>query len=399
MTRSDQRSAATAGVPVLAGRQIVQVLATSTGGVGTHVRAILPGLRCAGATVRVCGPPATDALFGFGSAGAQFQPVGIASGLRPVQDARALIGLRRALRGADLVHAHGLRAGLLSVLARPAAAVVVTLHNALLDTAGRRGTLDKALERIVIRGADVVLAASLDLAEHARSVGGRDVRSAPVTAPTLPEATRTRSQMRAELGVPETMPLLLAVGRLHPQKGYDTLLSAAGRWRDRTDGLLTVIAGEGPLHAEMSERIAREHLPVVLLGRRSDVANLLSACDLVVLTSQWEARALVAQEALRAGRPLVATAVGGIPELAGQGAGVLIPPNDWIALDAAVTDVLGDPARAAALVEAGRSAAATWPTMDDTVAQLSALYAELLGASVAMSSDQPRSARRDPAPG
>ncbi|MBA3278357.1 MAG: glycosyltransferase family 4 protein [Geodermatophilaceae bacterium] len=381
MTRSDQRSEALSSAPALAGRRIVQVLATSTGGVGTHVHAIVPGLVSAGATVGVCGPPATDALFGFAAAGAQFQPVRIASGLRPVQDVRALIGLRRGLSGADLVHAHGLRAGLLSVLARPAAPVVVTLHNALLDTAGPRGSLNKALERLVIRGADVVLAASLDLAEHARSVGGRDVRSAPVTAPTLPEANRTRVQVRAELGVPDTVPLLLAVGRLHPQKGYDTLLCAAGLWRDRPDGPLTVIAGEGPLHAEMSEQITREHLPVVLLGRRNDIANLLSACDLVVLTSQWEARALVAQEALRAGRPLVATAVGGIPELAGQGAGVLIPPKDCAALDAAVTGVLGDPARAAALVEAGRSAAATWPTMDDTVAQLSALYAELLGAS------------------
>jgi glycosyltransferase involved in cell wall biosynthesis len=98
------------------------------------------------------------------------------------------------------------------------------------------------------------------------------------------------------------------VGRLHPQKGYDTLLSAARQWRERGDGLRVLIAGDGPLQQEMSERIKSERLPVVLLGRRDDVANLLAASDLVVLTSHWEARALVAQEALRAGRPLVATA-------------------------------------------------------------------------------------------
>jgi len=365
----------------LTGRRIVQVLATSTGGVGTHVRAILPGLTAAGATVTVCGPPATDELFGFRAAGFGFKPVRIASGLRPVADARALLSLRNALRGADLVHAHGLRAGLLSVLVRSAVPVVVTVHNALLEPAGVKRGISKALERLVVRGADVVLAASLDLAEHARFLGGRDVRSTPVSAPALPEATRSRAEVRADLGMTETAPLLLAVGRLHPQKGYHTLLSAARHWRGRTDGLLVVIAGDGPLSADLAEWIAREHLPVRLLGRRSDVANLLAASDLVVLTSLWEARALVAQEALRAGRPLVATAVGGIPELAGHGAGILIPADDPAALDAAVTGLLEDPARVAALVEAGLTAAAGWPTLEDTVGQLSALYVELLGSS------------------
>lgn len=364
----------------LRGRQIVQVLATSTGGVGTHVRAIVPGLLATDARVRVCGPSATDELFGFRRAGADFHPVPIATGPHPAQDARALLALRRGLRGAALVHAHGLRAGLLSELTRPGVPVVVTLHNALLEPEGTRQQINRLLERLMVRGADVVLAASLDLAEHAREVGGRDVRWAPVSAPPLPDATRSRAELRAELGLTDGAPLLLAVGRLHPQKGYQTLLAAASRWRSRSDGLRVVIAGDGPLYEEMAERIEREDLPVDLLGRRDDVADLLLASDLVVLTSQWEARALVVQEALRAGRPLVATAVGGIPELAGRGAGVLIPPNDPAALDEAVTGVLADPARGASLVEAGLAAAGSWPSADDTVAQLSALYAELLGA-------------------
>jgi len=357
------------------------VLATSTGGVGTHVRAILPGLQDAGATVRVCGPPATDELFGFRGAGAQFRPVRIASGLRPAEDARALLSLRRSLGGPDLVHAHGLRAGLLAVLARPGAPVVVTVHNALLDPPGPRRRISEGLERVVMRRADVVLAASLDLADHARTIGGRDVRSAPLSAPPLPEPSRSRAEVRAEIGVAETSPLLLAVGRLHPQKGYDTLLAAARQWRGRDDGLLVAIAGDGPLQEEMAARIQREDLPVKLLGRRTDIAELLAASDLVVLTSHWEARALVVQEALRSGRPLVATAVGGIPELAGHGAGILIPPDDPARLDAAVTAVLADPAKAAALVAAGLTAAAGWPTLEDTVAQLCALYAELIGSS------------------
>lgn len=364
----------------LAGRRIAEVLATSTGGVGTHLRAILPGLGAAGARLVVAGPSATDELFGFRDAGAAFRPVQIAAGLRPLHDACALRPLRRALMGSELVHAHGLRAGLLSVLSHPKGPLVLTLHNALLTAPGLRQRISAFLERFVIRSVDVVLAASSDLAEHARAVGGTDVRSGPVAAPPLAQASRSRTDVRAEIGVSESAPLLIAIGRLNPQKGYDTLLCAAREWRGRPDGLLVAIAGDGPQHDALAEQIANESLPVLLLGRRSDVPDLLAASDVVLLTSRWEARALVVQEALRAGRPLVATAVGGIPELVGRDAAILIPPDDSSALVEAVAQVLDEPGRSAALVAAGYAAAQQWPSLEDTVRQLSALYAELLGA-------------------
>jgi len=96
-----------------------------------------------------------------------------------------------------------------------------------------------------------------------------------------------------------------------------------------------------------------------------------------VLPSVWEARSLTAQEALRAGRPLVATAVGGTPRLVGDGA-VLVPPGDPLALGTAVRRLLDDPAAAAALAARGLAVAACFPTEQDTVAQVCALYAELL---------------------
>ena len=127
--------------PPLAGRRVVEVLATSAGGVGTHVRALLPTLREAGADVGVCGAPATEELFGFTAGGADFTPVGISNGLAPVADARAVLQLRRALAGADLVHAHGLRAGLVAATAlrarSPRPPLVLTLHNALQEGGGR----------------------------------------------------------------------------------------------------------------------------------------------------------------------------------------------------------------------------------------------------------------------
>ncbi|MGY1735085.1 glycosyltransferase family 4 protein [Geodermatophilus sp. SYSU D00684] len=366
----------------LAGRRVAEVLATSTGGVGTHLRSVLPALAAAGAQVTVCGPAATDALFGF-SAAAGFTPVEISAGLDPLADTRAVLALRRATAGADLVHAHGLRAGLVAAAAvrtgpRP---LVVTLHNALPERSGPLRRVLAAAERATVRAADVVLAASGDLADNARRLGARDVRVAPVSAPALPPARRTRDEVRAGLGLADGRPLVLAVGRLHPQKGYDVLLDAAAALTRGAAGgpaPLVAIAGDGPLQAELSARIAAQRLPVALLGRRDDVADLLAAADLVVLPSRWEARSLTAQEALRAGTPLVATRTGGLPELLGDGA-VLVPPGDAAALAGAVADLLADPARAAALAEAGRAQAAGWPDEAATARTLTAVYRELLG--------------------
>ena len=368
----------------LQGRRVAEVLATSTGGVGTHVRAVLPALGAAGAAVRVCGPSATEALFAFTAAGAAFAPVEISAGLSPAADARAVAALRRATADADLVHAHGLRAGLVAAAARRLGAgrdrpLVLTLHNALPEGGGALRRVLRLAERATVRGADVVLAASADLAENAWRQGARDVRVAPVSAPPLPAPSRPAAEVRAELGLADGRPLVVAVGRLHPQKDYDVLLDAATWWARDPQPPLVAVAGDGPLHDELAARIAAERLPVVLLGRRGDVADLLAAADLAVLPSRWEARSLTAQEALRVGTPLVATRTGGLPELLGDGA-ALVPVGDAAALADAVTALLADPARARELAAAGTAQAATWPDEAATARQLVALYRELLGA-------------------
>jgi glycosyltransferase involved in cell wall biosynthesis len=203
-----------------------------------------------------------------------------------------------------------------------------------------------------------------------------------VTAPPLAPAEQPRPDVRRALGLDDDRrALVVAVGRLHPQKGYDVLLDAVAAWT--ADGRLrpaplVVIAGDGPLHDELAARIDAEQLPVTLLGRRSDVADLLGAADVCVLPSVWEARSLTAQEALRAGTPLVATAVGGIPELVGDAA-ELVPPGDADALAEAVTAVLSDPERTRRLCAAGPRQAAGWPDEAATARQLVELYGELLG--------------------
>jgi glycosyltransferase involved in cell wall biosynthesis len=198
-------------------------------------------------------------------------------------------------------------------------------------------------------------------------------------APPRPPATRTRAEVRAELGLDARRPLVVAVARLHQQKGYDVLLDALARWGAREPVPLVAIAGDGPLHDELAARIRAERLPAILLGRRDDVADLLGAADVCVLPSRWEGSPLVAQEALRAGTPLVATRAGGMPELLGDGA-FLVPVGDADALAAALHDVLTDPDRARRLVAAGSAQAARWPDEATAARRLVAVYRELLGA-------------------
>jgi glycosyltransferase involved in cell wall biosynthesis len=173
-------------------------------------------------------------------------------------------------------------------------------------------------------------------------------------------------------------PLILAVGRLTGQKGFDVLLDAAAGWRDLDPWPLLAIAGDGPLAVELRARAASLGVQAAFLGRRDDVAHLLAAAAVFVLPSRWEGQPLVLQEALRAGAPIVATRVGGIPDLIGDDAALLVAPNDAPELAAAVRAVLTDVALASRLRAAASRRGAALPTADDAVAAALSAYAQVL---------------------
>ncbi|BCM65927.1 MULTISPECIES: glycosyltransferase family 4 protein [unclassified Streptomyces] len=362
----------------------VQVLGGGNAGSSAHVRSLAEGLVARGVRVTVCAPIEADRAYGFTGVGAEHVHVPRSS------DPVSVAALRTACANADLVHAHGLHASFRAVLALSGRTtpLVVTWHNRA-HAEGPRAHLLRLLERRVVKTAAVVLGTSSDLVDRARRTGARDARLAAVALPArrraaglldpgadaLDDPDPRRPKIQAELGA-TGRPLLIAVGSLDRQRGYDVLLDAARGWRDLDPVPLVVVAGEGPLRPVLQRRIEDEELPVRLIGHREDVSELLAAADLALLTSSWESRSVLAQEALHARVPLVATRVGGIPDLVGDAA-ELVPYGDPAALARTVVRLLADPERCATLRERGARQAATWPTEDETVAQVLSVYDEL----------------------
>lgn len=369
--------------------RVLLVHGTSAGGVGRHVAAVASGLARGGHEVVVAGPSTAHDDFGLGGTGARFAPVEIGDRPSARRDRAAVSELRRLGRSADVVHAHGLRAGGLAALALGGrrrggrTPLVVTLHN-LPVGGGRVQRISALLERLVARRSAAVLGVSGDLVERMVERGAaraeRALVPAPPGAPASGPPDQVRVRVRGELGLDGTSTaLLVTVARLALQKGLPLWCDALAELRRTRPDLdvLAVVAGDGPLQGEIEERARAQQLPLRLLGRRADVADLFTAADVAVCPSVWEGQPLVVQEALRRGAPLVATDVGGTGEVAGAAA-VLVPYGDPGALAGAVAALLDDPDARARRREAGLARASRLPTDDDAVDQLDRLYRSLL---------------------
>lgn len=309
-----------------------------------------------------------------------FAPVGIADRPRPAGDLAAIRLLRRLLAGLrpDVVHAHGMRAGALAALALPLRVpLVVTVHNAR-PAGARLAMIYAVLERIVARRANVVLCVSPDLSARMRGLGAKSVRRAVVPPPPAGPGQPPAGGPKAIELAAEGRPIVLGAGRLAAQKGFDLLLAAASGWRNRVPVPLVVIAGDGPLAGDLAARADALGVDARFLGTRSDVTDLLAVADVFVLPSRWEGQPLILQEALRAGRPIVAADVGGVRDLCGEDqAALLVPAAHPAALRTAVLSVLDDPDLGSRLSAAAAARAASLPAVAEAAAAALALYRAL----------------------
>ncbi|WP_437570980.1 glycosyltransferase [Sorangium sp. So ce542] len=265
----------------------------------------------------------------------------------------AIRGFLRDVR-ADVLHVHNFAplifGGVSSRLLLPRPRVVYSEHNEINSASPR------SLRKFTyyVRLADAIIAVSGDLATKLRRDLG--VRRPVHVIRNGIDGARVRAgrreRLRAELRLPEDARVLGTVAVLSRQKGIDVLLDAAGEVLGRDPRAHVVIAGDGPARADLEARragmAARER--VHFLGLRSDVPDVMAGLDAYVLSSRWEGLPLAVLEAMAAGKPIVATRVGGVPEAIEDGAGgYLVAPEAPRALADRLLALLSDPAAAAAM--------------------------------------------------
>lgn len=372
--------------------RVLELSAQAAGGVRAHIRQVSQLLAKDGHQVLLAGPSNVISPTPGAVGGACLRTYQIDIGARPSgADLKALRQLKQLAATVEVIHAHGLRAGALAVLAAkrlPAAKrprVVVTLHNLPVGSAPTR-LVGQALHLVVVKGADYVLTVSPDLLEKAKQLGLKAGEIAVVPAPARgcvdcscmdhaaqPEISQASAQSSdTGSGVDsgsgygtssdtdcDAAPCLLTVARLAPQKGLDLLLEAATLIKQRGIDFTWLVAGDGPLKAQLNQQIATAALPVKLLGRREDIGALLSQADVVVQTSYWEGQPLTLREAMQAGRAIVATDVGGSAYTL-AGCGQLVEPQAGPLADAVVA-VISDPKRRETLEAASHAAVAKIP--------------------------------------
>lgn len=196
----------------------------------------------------------------------------------------------------------------------------------------------------------------------------------------LPDPAATRARLRAELGIPSAAFVLVCVGMLRPDKGQDHLLVALRRLAGRGVSPHCLMVGSATgecagYEASLRRTAADAGLPVVFTGYREDVSELMQAGDAVVIPSLTEAQPRVAVQAFAVGRPVVASRVGGVPEIVRDGeTGRLVPPADPAALADALERVIADPASAAAMARAARTLAETAMRFDHRMEQTLSTY-------------------------
>ncbi|HWF97842.1 MAG TPA: glycosyltransferase family 4 protein [Steroidobacteraceae bacterium] len=318
-------------------------------GVTTYLLHVLPLLAAAGVDLTVCflrqPHAAAEEMRAHG-----IHPVFLDAGKwDPTVALRvAALGRRKRVR---LLHATGVKGTLVARIAARLIGARTLLH---VHDLNDPGAALSALQRLVAQPADAAVCVS----EAVRELTVTRYRVAPervrIARNGIPlellrgAATAARSRVLEELGIEPGRPVLAMIGRLHAVKGHRDLLAMLPEIVRGCPRALLLVIGDGPERPDC-EALARSlgmsgH--VRFLGRRSDVPRLLAAIDLVLMPSRSEGLGLAAIEAIAAGRPVIAFAVGGLPEVVVDGVnGRLVRTGDHQAFASAVVETLRDPAQ------------------------------------------------------
>jgi glycosyltransferase involved in cell wall biosynthesis len=281
----------------------------------------------------------------------------------------------------DVLHSHMPRASVPgTIIGRLARIPVIVSHEHTWSFEGKpvRRFLDR---NVVARGSDVVLAVSQRDRQRMIELEGMPAECVRVLPNGIPRVPDEGADVREQLGAKGDELLIGSVGRFYPQKGYDHLIRAVSLLKRSYPGSFRcVLVGHGPeqekLQALINELGLAEQMKFV--GRRDDIADVVRSLDIAVLPSNYEGSPLTILEYMAGAAPIVATAVGGVPELIEDGVhGLLVEPRDPDALAAAIRRLLEDRVLASRLGTAARERQYANYDLDVVVGRLERLYTEL----------------------
>jgi glycosyltransferase involved in cell wall biosynthesis len=303
-----------------------------------------------------------------------------------------LTALTRRLRP-HVVHTHTAKAGFLGRLAARAAGVPVILHtyhghvlSGYYSQAKTRAL--QLMERGLARLSDQLIAVSDRVQDDLVQFGvapAERFRVVPLGLDLAPlfDVSAQRGVLRRELGVALNAPLVGIVGRLFPIKNHALFLDAAARLLAEQPDARFVIVGDGALRGELEARAEQPDLAgrVYFTGWRHDLATIYADLDVLAVSSRNEGTPVSAIEAMAAGCAVVATRVGGLPDLIADGrTGTLVPADDPTALSAAIGETLTDPVGSRAIRAAARADVEHRFMATRLVEEMKALYLHLLAA-------------------
>lgn len=298
--------------------------------------------------------------------------------------------VRQLREGAfDLLHTHGYKADLLGVIAAYMAKipVVATIHG--YTDAFPTVRMYRRLDLLMLRRFPKVMAVSDYLRQELMASGLAPHRVVTVHNAIDPDVfvsatCADRRKIRTELGIGPNASVALTVGRLNPEKGHRYLLESVQLVCQHISNLHVLIVGEGPLRQRLEAMACSLHLDTLVsfLDWRDDVASLMAASDLFVLPSTRESFGLVILEALALGIPVIATRVGGVPEIIrADETGILVEPQDAKALARAMVWALTNPAQAGQLARQGQAMVRQRFSVEAMVKATNRVYHEVISSS------------------
>jgi len=305
---------------------------------------------------------------------------------RHVQFGSALLAIIERLRTnrIDLLCTHDYKStfyGFIAGLATKTPVVAVCHGRTAHDIKSR---FYEVINEFILRWVDAVVAVSRAMKEDLiRS--GIDAKKIWVITNGIDITEGDRgsvSRFRHELGIEETDPLVVFVGRLSKEKGLYVLIEAVKRVRKAVPRVCVALVGDGPEKYSLEAAIREAGLTSVvrLMGYRSEVGAVMQDMDFLVLPSFREGMPLVILESFASGRPVIASHVGGIPELVENNVnGMLVPSGDVDALADAMIDMFQNPGKARSMGEAGRQRIAAFHTVARQTAEFVRLFTEVRG--------------------